>query len=90
MSKQRLNQVIDIDERHSCGGVAHHNREVVRDVVAPCRNRRVVVRTTPLAENIGKAIDVDGRPGLLAIREDRVLSRLLRLSVIIIKRRLGR
>ena len=76
-----VHEVIDIEKLHLDAPVIYLDRKVVRDVVAECRDRGIVVRTAPLSEEVRETIYKNLRSCFLAVIEHQFFSGLLALAV---------
>ena len=77
-----IDEVVDIEEFHLDTAVVDLDREVVGYVVAEGRNRTVVVRTAPFAEEIRETVHEDLRSGFIGVFEHEFLPRLLAAAVL--------
>ena len=84
------NHIVNVNQGHLVAGIVDLDGQVVRDVVAKSRDRRVVVRPAPLAEQIGKPVDQHFCASLLRIAEQQVLPGFFGLSIGVVKLRLDR
>jgi hypothetical protein len=71
--EKSLYDIIDVYQTHHHFGIVDCDGKVSCDVVTESRNRTVVVGPAPLAEYIGKAVDVYMSPCLISIGEEQVL-----------------
>ena len=80
--KQHLvHEVVDVEKLELHSRVVHLDGQSVGDVVAECGHGRVVVRATPLAEQVREAVHQHAGAGLGGVAEEQLLAGLLALAV---------
>ena len=57
--KHFFNKIINVNQLQLCARIIYLNWKIVGNIVAKCGNRRVIVRSAPLAEKIREAINQD-------------------------------
>ena len=80
-SKESLDHIVDVDQVHDHLRVVDRDGKVSCDVVAEGGHRAVVVGPAPLAEDVGKAEDINSRACILCISKEQVLTSLLAPAV---------
>ena len=79
--QQLRHKVVNVDQLQLRRRIVDRNRQVVSDVVTERRHGGIVIRTTPLAEHIGKTVDQCLRAGLGGVGAQPIFAGQLCLAV---------
>ena len=77
-----LHQVVDVEQLQLGVGVVDLDGQVVGDVITERGHHAVVVGAAPFAEQVGEPVQQHGSTGLLAVSEEKLLSRQLGAAVV--------
>ena len=79
--QQLRDKVVNVDQLQLRRGVVDRNRQVVRNIVAERRHGGIVIRSAPLAEHVGEAVNQRLRTGLGGIGPQQLFAGKLCLAV---------
>ena len=72
-TKEFFDHIVDIGQGQRSLPIVDPDRQIRRDIAAKGRRHRIIVRSAPFAEQIGKAVYDRPCAGFCAVRKDQIL-----------------